>query len=90
MKERSVMDAVTELDRLIERRSRNGEVAPDELEPGYLESVRRYNEERRRENIAAWHSFHLDQAERIERAAAALVASHRARAEALEEAGSPW
>ena len=32
-----------ELDILIERRSRKGEVDPDELEPSYAESVRRYN-----------------------------------------------
>jgi hypothetical protein len=32
---------------MIERRSRKGEVDPDELDAGYMESVRGYEEKRR-------------------------------------------
>jgi hypothetical protein len=32
-----------ELSRMIEKRSRNRDIDPDEKEPGYMESVRRYN-----------------------------------------------
>ena len=38
-----------ELNAIIERRSRKGEVDPDELEPFYMESARRYNAHRREE-----------------------------------------
>jgi hypothetical protein len=36
-----------ELVRMIERRSRKGEVDPDELDAGYMESVRGHEEKRR-------------------------------------------
>ena len=36
-----------ELVRMSERRSRKGEVDPDELDAGYMESVRGYEEKRR-------------------------------------------
>jgi hypothetical protein len=49
------------------------------------ETTRRYNEKRQQKNKEAWHTFHLSQAERIERTAAELAADHRARAEALAE-----
>jgi hypothetical protein len=45
--------ADVELVRMIERRSRKGEVDPDELESFYMESVRRYNARRRGEMRAA-------------------------------------
>ena len=53
--------ANAELARMIERRSRKGEVNRDELEPLYMESVRRYNAQRREENRLAWcdYSSHL-------------------------------
>ena len=50
-----------ELDGMIERRSRKGEVDPDELEPFYMESVRRYNDRRREEMRAAWCEYHQGQ-----------------------------
>jgi hypothetical protein len=49
--------ADAELVRMIERRSRKGEVDPDELEPSYMESVRRYNAKKREENRAAWCEY---------------------------------
>ncbi len=75
--------AERDLDRFIERRSRG--VDPDENMKLWRESVRRYHERHRRERAAAWHAFHLDQAERIERTAAALASAHRGKAEALLE-----
>ena len=62
--------ADVDLVRMIEQRSRKGEVDPDELEPFYMESVRRYNARRREQNRLAWCGY-------FERLAACL----RARAE---------
>jgi hypothetical protein len=39
--------ADNELVRMIERRTRKGEVDPDELDASYMESVRGYEEKRR-------------------------------------------
>ena len=47
------MDVVSDLDRLIERGSRR-DPTPDDLEPSYAESVRRYHARRRKEIAAAW------------------------------------
>ena len=46
-----------ELTRMIEKRSRKGEVDPEELEPSYAESVRRFNARWREENRLAWSDF---------------------------------
>lgn len=73
-----------ELTTLIERRSRR-EPDPDESDPGYVESVRRYNAKRRRENAARWYAYHADQAERLRRTMEPLIAFHEARAAALLE-----
>ena len=62
-----------ELVRMIERRSRKGEVGLDELEPFYMESVRRCNARRREVNRLAWCGY-------FERLAACL----RARAEVYD------
>jgi hypothetical protein len=52
------MDVVErELDRMIERRTRNGEHDPDEREELWKESVRRYNARRREENRLAWCDY---------------------------------
>ena len=74
-------DAVDEeLSRLIERRARKGEVDPDELEPGYVESVRRFNARRREEMRAAWCEYHQEQAARLRAAFEPLIAHHEERA----------
>ena len=39
-----------ELDAMIERRSRKGDVDPNEVEAGYRESVQRFNARRHEEN----------------------------------------
>ena len=80
------MEAVSDLDRLIERRSRR-EPTPDELEPSYAESVRRYHSRRRKEIRAEWYAYHADQAERLRRSMTALVAFHEAKARQLLEEG---
>ena len=49
--------ADAELVRMIEGRSRKGEVDSDELEPGYIETVARYNARRREENRLAWCDY---------------------------------
>ena len=51
----------------------------------WLESVRAYNTQRQRENVAAWVAYHQAQASRLERTAASLAAYHRQRAETLLE-----
>jgi hypothetical protein len=46
-----------ELKRMIEKRSRKGEVDREELEPSYAENVRRYNARRREETPLAWSDY---------------------------------
>ncbi len=58
---------------------------PDELEPGYLESVRRFNARRRAENRAAWRQYHRGQAERLRRNLQDLITHHETEAEKLLE-----
>jgi hypothetical protein len=70
-----------ELNAMIERRSRKGEVDSDELEPFYMESVRRYNAHRREEMRAAWCEHHQGQAARLRAVLAALIARHEEQAE---------
>lgn len=72
-----------ELDAMIERRSRNGEVDKDEREELWKESVRRYNARCREENRLAWREYHQDQAERLRRTVEPLIAFHEERAEEL-------
>ena len=75
--------ADAELMRMIERRLRNGEVDPNELDPGYTESVRRYNARRREENRLAWREYHEGQAERLRRTIEPLIAFHEGQAARL-------
>ncbi len=74
-----------ELDRLISRRaSQDTRPDPTTLEPGYVESVRRFNARVRAENRAAWHQYHRGQAERHRAVLEALIARHEAMAERLK------
>ncbi len=78
-----------ELDRLISRRaSQDRKPEPDELEPGYVESVKRHNEKIRRQNRAAWYGWHIDQAERHRRNLEDLIARHETQAARLCEEGA--
>ena len=73
-----------ELNTMIERRSRKGEVDPAEREASWQESVRRYNARRRKENRLAWCGYfsHLASALRTR----AEEYDHRAQA-LLEDRG---
>jgi hypothetical protein len=72
-----------EVDRLIEKRSRNGEVDPDGREELWKESVRRYNALRREEMRAAWHEYHQGQAARLRATLEVLIARHEEQAARL-------
>lgn len=76
------MEATTDLDRLIERRAARTP-DPDELEPSYAESVRRYHARRR--DAARWEWVRYF--EHMARCHARLSEEHAARAEALMEPG---
>ena len=67
------------LDEKMLSRRENPAPAADLLEPSYRESVRRFNERRRRENRARWFSFYSGMAELHRR----LADEHEARAEQL-------
>jgi hypothetical protein len=77
--------ADAELVRMIEHRSKRGEVDPDEIEPGYAESVRRYNSRRREELRAAWCAYHEGQAERHRIVLEDLIRHHEEQAAKLIE-----
>ena len=70
--------ATDQLDKLIERRS-SSNLDPDELEPSYAESVRRFNARRREVNRWEWIKFY----DRLARNHARLSEEHAARAEKL-------
>jgi hypothetical protein len=77
--------AEKQLDILIERRARKGEVDPDEQEELWQASVRAYTARRREEMRAAWASYHEDQAERHRRTLQDLIAPHETQAAKLCE-----
>ena len=78
------MDAMDQLDALIDKRAKQN-AAEREREEMYAEGVRRYHDLRCKRNREAWHEFHVSQAERIERTATELAASHRVKAKALAD-----
>jgi hypothetical protein len=71
---------------MIERRTPNGEVDPDEREELWEESVRRYNARRQEEMRAAWCEYHQDQAARHRAVLKDLIARHEGQAARLMEA----
>jgi hypothetical protein len=78
-----------DLDRLISRRaSQDRTPDPDDLEPGYVESVRLYNARRRRELDAERYCFHADQAERLRRTMTDLVERHERQTRRILEGGT--
>ena len=68
-----------ELDRLIERRSRQKD--PDEESELWRESARAYTARRRDEMRAAWCEHHQGQAARLRAVLEALIARHEEQAE---------
>jgi hypothetical protein len=77
--------AENQFDILIERRSRKGEVDPEEREEGWQESVRRFNEKRRQMARFEWHAFHCGQAARHRATLQALVDHDEGQAAKLME-----
>jgi hypothetical protein len=86
----TIAHGAAELDRLIERRSRK-EPDPDETEALYMESVRRYHEQRRLQARYAWHLHHVGQAARLRRTLEELISHHEEQAAKLldSEANEP-
>jgi hypothetical protein len=72
-----------QLDAIIQRRSRKGDVDPDEIEPGYVERVRRFNARREQEMRAGWCEHHQDQPARLRVVLEALRASYEGEAAKL-------
>ena len=75
--------ADAELVRMIERRSRQGEVNPDANEELWKESVRAYTARRRKEMRAAWREYHQGQAECHRAVLKGLIAHHEQQAAML-------
>ena len=65
-----------QLDAMIQRRTRKGELDPDEREALWKASVRACNTRRREEMRAAWCEHRQGQAARLRTALEALIADH--------------
>ena len=72
-----------QLDAMIQRRARKGDVDPDEREALWKASVRAYEEKRRQVARAEWHLHHTVQAERLRRTLEALASHHEEQATKL-------
>ena len=70
-----------ELDALMKRRSRKGEIDPDEREELWKASVARHNACRQEETRAAWREHHEGQAVRLRAVLGELIANHEEQAE---------
>jgi hypothetical protein len=70
-----------ELNGMIERRARKGDVDPDEHEELWKESVRAYTARRREEMRAEWCEHHQGQAVRLRAVLEELIADHEEQAE---------
>jgi len=75
--------AEKQLDVLIQRRARKGDVDPDEREELWKQSVRAYEERRRQMARLEWHAFHCGQAARHRAVLESLVAHHEEQAAKL-------
>jgi hypothetical protein len=73
-----------ELDRLIERRSRQKD--PDEESELWKASVRAYEKKQRQAARLEWHLHHTAKAERLRRSLEGLIAHHEEQAVKLMEA----
>src|SRR5918995_1079143 len=70
-----------QLDALIQRRTRKGDVDPDEREELWKASVRAYTARREEEMRAAWCEHHQEQAARLKAVLEGLISRHEAEAE---------
>ena len=73
--------AEKQLDALIQRRARKGNVDPDEAEEIWKESVRRYNARRRKELDLERYEYHRGQAVRLRAVLESLIKEHERNAE---------
>ena len=74
-----------ELNAMIERRARKGDVDPDEQEELWKASVRAYTTRRREEMRAAWCEHHQGQAARLRVVLEELIAHHEEQGAKLME-----
>ena len=74
-----------QIDTMIQRRARKGDVDPDEQEEIWKASVRAYTARRREQMRAAWCAYHQGQAARHRVVLEALIARHEAQAAKLED-----
>jgi hypothetical protein len=72
-----------QLDAMIQRRARKGDVDPDEREELWKACVRTYTARRREEMRAAWHEYHQGQAARHRAILESLIACHEEEAAKL-------
>ena len=75
-----------QLDALIQRRARKGDVDPDETEEIWKESVRRYNDCKQQLLRNEWCEYHQGQAARLRVVFEPLIARHEELAAKLMEA----
>jgi hypothetical protein len=75
-----------QLDALIQRRARKGDVDPDEAEEVWKESVRRYNDRKQQLLRNEWCEYHQGQAARLRAVFEPLIARHEEQAAKLMEA----
>jgi hypothetical protein len=75
-----------QLDALIQRRARKGDVDPDEAEEIWKESVRRYNDRKQQLLRNEWCEYHQGQAARLRAVFEPLIARHEEQAAKLMEA----
>jgi hypothetical protein len=72
-----------QLDAMIRRRARKGDVDPDAREEAWKASVRAYEEKRRQMARLEWHAFHCGQAARHRGVLESLIAHHEEQAAKL-------
>ncbi len=75
--------AERQLEVMIQRRARKGDMDSDEREALWQESVRRYNDKRRQMARLEWHAFHRGQAERLRATLEGLLTYHEEQAQRL-------
>jgi light-regulated signal transduction histidine kinase (bacteriophytochrome) len=74
-----------QLDSLIQRRARKGDVDADEESELWKASVRAYEEKQRQTARFEWHLHHTAQAERLRRTLEGLIAHHEEHAAKLTD-----
>jgi hypothetical protein len=82
---RSEEAAEREIERFIERRSRNGETTEDDVDVGYLESCRRFHERSEAAMRERWVEYHRH----LQVLHQNLADEHEAEAEKLEGPSEP-